>query len=298
MKEETISLRESLSKIVMEHHEKPVISAYEINWYLYELYRDKKFNGLKIGKITADEPDYRVVGDATFHLLRKGVISKCVDGVVYYINNKDKPSAQQVVCSINPCSYISYISAMEWHGITDRIPSEVHVTMSTPRYLKEYFSLKIKESFPFIKNKTFLIPQLVSSIPIYDGKKIIFHKKTDFKIKNEQFASGGIRVTNIGETFLDMLKFPEYCGGFNHVISVFEGFAEKYLPIIVKEFSKNGNSMDKARAGYILEDICGLTHKGIDSWADSVQRGGSRKLIASEPYSNVFSERWCISINM
>jgi len=298
MKNETISLRESLSKIVMEHHDKPVISTYEINWYLYELYRDKKFNGLKIGKITADEPDYRVLGDAVFYLLRNGVISKCVDGVLYYINNKDKPSAQQVVCSINPCSYISYISAMEWHGITDRIPSEVHITIPTSRYLKEFCSLKIRKDFPLVKNKNFLMPQLMSSISSYDGKKIITHKKTNFKNKNEQFSSGGIRVTSIGETFLDMLKSPEYCGGFNHVVSVFEGFSEKYLPIIVKEFSKNGNSMDKARAGYILEDICGLNHKGIDSWADSVQRGGSRKLISSEPYSNVFSERWCISINI
>lgn len=298
MKEETISLRESLIRLIMEHHDKPVISTHEINWYLYELYRDKKFNGLKIGKIKADEPDYRVIGEAKIQLLRRGIISKCVDGVIYYINNKDKPSAQQVVCSINPCSYISYISAMEWHGITDRIPREIHVTMSTPRYLKEYFNSKIKNNFPLIKNKIFLIPQLVSSIHSYDGKKIIFHKKTNFKIKNEQFGSGGIRVTNIGETFLDMLQFPEYCGGFNHVVSVFENYAEKYLPIIIKELSKNGNSMDKARAGYILEDICGLTHKDIDSWAKDVQRGGSRKLIASEPYSSLFSERWCISINI
>ncbi|MEG9607366.1 type IV toxin-antitoxin system AbiEi family antitoxin [Serratia nematodiphila] len=298
MKEETISLRESLSKIVLEKHEKPVISAYEINWYLYELYRDKVFNGIKIGKITANEPDYRVVGDVLEFLLKKGVLSRCVDNIVYYIGNRERPTAQQLVCCLNPYCYIAYISAMEWHGITDRIPSELHVISSTPAYLKKSITRKINESFPRINNPSFLIPGLVTSLSNYDGKRIIYHKTTNFNNKNEQFGSGGVRVSNIGETFLDMLKSPDYCGGFNHVVSVFENYAEKYLPIIVKEVTRNGNSMDKARAGYILEELCNLKHKGINDWAESVQRGGSRRLITANPYSEVFSERWCISINM
>ncbi|WP_238532113.1 hypothetical protein [Rahnella aquatilis] len=116
-------------------------------------------------------------------------------------------------------------------------------------------------------------------------------------MKKEQYGSGGVRVTNIGETFLDMLKEPDLCGGFEHVFSVFENYHEKFLPVILKEISKNGNSMDKARAGYILEEVIGIKNKVIESWKDDVKRGGSRKLIPSNPYKNVFSETWCISIN-
>ncbi|MGO3691149.1 MAG: type IV toxin-antitoxin system AbiEi family antitoxin domain-containing protein [Psychroflexus halocasei] len=297
MKKETISLRESLIKIVLEKHDKPVISTYEINWYLYELYRDKCFDGIRIGKISANEPDSRIIGDTVDFLLKKRIIYNSVENHIYYISNKDKPTAQQFICAITPYSYIAYINAMEWHGITDRIPVELHVVCSTASFLKKNMMDKINLNFPEIKNNTYLIPPSINSVSNYDGKKIIFHRTIKFKEKKNIFGSGGVRVTNIGETFLDMLKCPEYCGGFNHVVSVFENYAEKYLPVIIKEITKNGNSMDKARAGYILEELCGIRHKGIDLWAKEVQQGGSRRLIMANPYSNIFSERWCISIN-
>ncbi|EKN6356466.1 TPA: type IV toxin-antitoxin system AbiEi family antitoxin [Yersinia enterocolitica] len=298
MKEETISLRESLRRLILEKHEKPVIADYEIHWYLYELYRDKYYDGIKIGKITASEPDYRVINDAAANLIHRGIISRCVDGNVYVINNREKPTAQQVICCLNPCSYIAYISAMEWHGITDRINHTIHVIQSYPSFMNDLFREKIRKNFPNITNDSYLFPKNISSIDTYDGKKFVPHKTKNFKMRNEQFSSGGVRVTNIGETFLDMIKKPEFCGGFNHVINVFENYAKKYLPVILKEITKNGSSMDQARAGYILEEICGLNHKSIDEWKINVQRGGSRKLVSSNPYSDVFSEVWCISINI
>jgi len=294
---ETISLREALKKIILERHEKPVIGLYEIHWYLYELYRDKSFLGVKIGKVTAAEPDYRVISDVLHYLVSGGVISKCIDGYVYAINGRGKPTAQQVVCCMNPCSYISYISAMEWHGITDRIPKILHVTHSSSAFLKKTILEKIKKEFPNIVSHQQLYPSNISGIDSFDGKKIDFHKKISFKMKAEQHGSGGVRVTSVGETFLDMLKEPDLCGGFDHVLHVFENNYEKYLPVIVKEITKNGNSMDKARAGYILEERLGVKNRNVDLWKNDVKRGGSRKLIPSKPYIHKWSETWCISIN-
>jgi hypothetical protein len=56
--------------------------------------------------------------------------------------------------------------------------------------------------------------------------------------------------------------------------------------------------MDQARAGYILEEKCGLSHALIDEWAKSAIRGGSRRLDPQAEYVPIFSERWCISINV
>jgi predicted transcriptional regulator of viral defense system len=110
--------------------------------------------------------------------------------------------------------------------------------------------------------------------------------------------SGGVRVASVGQTFLDMLREPQYCGGISHVLEVFEEQAEQYLAVILKTLEREGNSIDKVRAGYVLHERLGLSHPTIESWKAFAQRGSSRVLVAGEPYSNIYSEAWCLSLNL
>lgn len=48
----TISLNEALKRILIEHHQKPTVSRYELIGYIYQLYKDREFQGLSIGKIS------------------------------------------------------------------------------------------------------------------------------------------------------------------------------------------------------------------------------------------------------
>jgi predicted transcriptional regulator of viral defense system len=107
-----------------------------------------------------------------------------------------------------------------------------------------------------------------------------------------------IRISTIGRTFLDMLRRPDLCGGIFHVMDVFKDHSEKYLTLIIDEIDQHGKQIDKVRAGYILEEICGIHDERIEAWLQFVQRGGSRKLDPTEEYSSEYSERWCLSINI
>jgi predicted transcriptional regulator of viral defense system len=107
-----------------------------------------------------------------------------------------------------------------------------------------------------------------------------------------------LRVSTIGRTFLDMLRRSDLCGGIHHVIEIFKEFGPQYLGLIVDEIDRHGKQIDKVRAGYILEEVCGQKNKTIDGWIKFVQRGGSRKLDPTEEYSHIYSERWCLSINI
>ncbi|CAI2039291.1 Uncharacterised protein [Serratia fonticola] len=294
----TISLREALRRTLLSKHDHPAIGLHDINWYIYTLYRDREFDGVRIGKISASEPDHRVLDDALNDLKTQGILSPIVEGIVFQVSNKDKASAQQIACSLTPYSYLAYLTAMEWHGITDRILNTVHLVQSSQAQAKKLLEARITEEFNDIKDSQPLLPRKITSLGKIDGKEIVIHNKKNFVAKRELYGSGGIRVTNVGETFLDMLKEPDMCGGFTHVMEVFEEYAKEHLPLIVKTIDKEGNSIDKARAGYILEEVCHLSHRTIDSWKLSVQRGGSRKLVASHPYKEVFSEVWCISLNL
>lgn len=293
----TISLNEALKLILLEKHDKPIVNEYELVMYIYKLYQDKSYEGVTIGKISVNEPDHRVLARNIGDLEYKNIITQHLSQPIYFIRSKPKPTAQQYLCSINPFCYIAYLSAMEWHGITDRIPYTLHATTCSQSAYKSYQARKIKTDLRDVVNAGPLMTPRVKKVPSFDGKKFEFHSSRSYQQPREISGSGGVRVSSLGDTFLDMLKKPDLCGGFDHVLDVYQEFAEENLPIIVRAIDKKGNNMDKARAGYILEEVCGLPHRTINSWKKNVQRGGSRKLIPENEYKDVYSETWCISIN-
>jgi predicted transcriptional regulator of viral defense system len=61
---------------------------------------------------------------------------------------------------------------------------------------------------------------------------------------------------------------------------------------------RNGNAIEKSRAGYLLEDYGHIQDEKVNEWAKQVQRGGSRKLDPAGPFRETYSERWCLSLNV
>ncbi|CDL80080.1 conserved hypothetical protein [Xenorhabdus cabanillasii JM26] len=293
----TTSLRDALRLIILNYHPKPIIALHELNMYIYMLYRDRMFDGIRIGKIQATEPDKRIMDDALEDMVNQGILSPIIPSFIWQISNKNQASAQQIACCLTPYSHLAYLSAMEWHGITDRIPHVVHLIQAPLNTARSLYQEHLLKDFPAISNMQPLMIRGFTPYEKIDGKELIFHTHRNYRKKQELHDSGGIRVSNIGETFLDMLREPDLCGGFSHVQDVFREYAGEYLPVIVKTVDKNGKGIDKARVGYLLEEVCGLTHRTIEIWKKTVQRGGSRKLIASNPYKKTYSEVWCISIN-
>ena len=124
-----------------------------------------------------------------------------------------------------------------------------------------------------------------------------FHSKHLGAFK--KLANRQLRVSTIGRTFLDMLRNPELCGGMSHVLRVFDEHALRYLRLITDEVDRHGKGIDKVRAGYLLQERLRVNdNETINSWAEFVQRGGSRKLDPSAEYIPEWSDRWCISLNL
>ncbi len=292
-----ISLREALRLTLLNHHSKPVISLYEFNSYLYRLYQEKMYEDSRISKIKSPEPDSRARNEALAGVIEQGILSAVIPGYIWQLSNHNAATAQQIACDLTPYSHLAYFSAMEWHGITDRIPHVLHLSLAALPAARRLQQVQLETLFPDIHDIQPLLARGATSSQKIDGKELILHTKKNYQPKSELHTSGGVRVSTLGETFLDMLREPDWCGGYAHVQDVFQEYAAEHLPVIVKTVDKTGTGIDKARAGYMLEEVCGLTHRTITSWKESVQRGGSRKLVASNPYKNQFSEVWCISIN-
>jgi predicted transcriptional regulator of viral defense system len=156
-------------------------------------------------------------------------------------------------------------------------------------------------------NRLYSYQSVIPSYPVEDpfselfknsdfSKSLIVHTK---KTLDEHEWWGNVRLQNINDLFLDMLRYPQYCGGLTHVLEVYKNHIEKYLDDVITTIMVNGTLMDKARFGFFLEKC--LNHKSqiLEDWKKEQvdKRGGSRKLVSTLDFDQTFDPDWNISIN-
>ncbi|WP_448676421.1 type IV toxin-antitoxin system AbiEi family antitoxin domain-containing protein [Delftia acidovorans] len=221
-------------------------------------------------------------------------------GSVFHLFGRNKPLSMEVACSVDPFAYVSHLSAMEYHGITDRFPKVLYLSTPPAHEWKEQAEARMDKDLKEFK-KDYLAAKLPAlrfqKFERVDGVRVELMRRSH-RGAFKTIKSPSIRVAMVGRTFLDMLREPESCGGMLHVVDTYREYAGKYFKLILDEVSKHGTLIEKARAGYLLEKVCGKVDPVIDGWASTVQRGGSRKLDPQAEYSPFFSERWALSVNV
>mgnify|MGYP004372863969 CR=1 FL=1 len=278
----------------------PVITRYQLGLVIFNLYKEKRYAGEALGlkKEVAEQQDFT---KSLRQLEEEGVLSspRQLPSSVYSLLGRKDWEADEVACVIDPFCYLSHLSAMAYHGLTNRIPTTLYLSSPSPQEWKQ-FANDLMAADLGEDQQTYLdngMPRLVRTAFKRIGKTEVhrYHSKHMGAYKNVRDRH--LRVSTIGRTFLDMLRNPDLCGGIRHELEVYEGNAEKYLRLITDEITQHGQPIDKVRAGYILEERLALSNEVIDSWAQYAQRGGSRKLDATAEYIPQWSDKWCLSIN-
>ena len=221
-------------------------------------------------------------------------------GTVFHLFGRNQPPSMEVACSVDPFAYVSHLSAMEYHGITDRFSKILYLCTPPDREWREQAQARIDKDLKGRKSD-----YLAAKLPTlkFQRTERIGGVRVELLRRSHRGAfkvikSPSIRVAMIGRTFLDMVREPAFCGGMQHVIDTYREYAAKYVKLITEEVSKHGTSIERARAGYLLDEVCGLSAPQIDAWASTAQRGGSRKLDPQGEYAPFYSERWLLSINV
>lgn len=221
-------------------------------------------------------------------------------GCVYRLFGHAKAKAAEVACAVDPFAYISHLSAMEYHGLTDRFSKILYLTTPPNPEWKAQAQTRMASDLgeQVDAHKALKLPALRR--PAFDrleGMRVELKRRSSrgaFKnVKSPQ-----IRVATVGRVFLEMLREPECCGGIQHVVDTYQSQAERYLPLIVQELERHGTAIEKVRAGYLLDEVCHLKHAIIDGWERHAQRGGSRRLDPHGEYAPSYSEKWMLSINV
>jgi predicted transcriptional regulator of viral defense system len=212
----------------------------------------------------------------------------------YQIFDVFEQSAETVCCIVDPFCYLSHLSAMQMQGLTDRNPVELTLTRPVDSLWRQMLA-ETKHSPSHHRQDTaytetkYRIPEKVRdrSVLVHETRHPGFY----------EVMGGNVRVATVGQAFLDMVVRPNWCGGVLHILEIWEREAKRHLEEIIRAISEYPIKLPKVRAGYILDEVLGVSDDRILAWREFAQRGGSQKLDPEKPYAPTYSENWKISLN-
>lgn len=282
--------------------EMPVVLRYDIARITWHLYKARAYEGQPL-KIKRAALDIRAFTNIERKLQNDAVLKSLQglpDRAAYSLIGANVTDRSAIICSIDPFCYLSHLSAMEFHGLTDRMPEKIYV--STPRssdwtiFAEEKMEKDLGKDLEVYRKSG--LPLLRRPTITKIGHRSV-HRYASIHLGAFRIIKGSpIRVATIGRTFLDMLRKPDLCGGIAHVIQVFKKHATISKRLIFDELDQHGAPIDKVRAGFIFEEICQIRDPRINAWSIFAARGGSRRLDPAGDYEPNFSERWMLSINI
>lgn len=271
--------------------ERPVITDYELGVLMTSQL------------VTQEPPSLRLLQCIIDGLISFGLISSDKDfkpSSVYHLFGRIKPKATEIACAVDPFAYISHLSAMGYHGLTDRFSKILYLT--TPpnaewrAQAKDRMNKDLRErSNAYQATKLPRLRRL--DVDRIEGTRVELMRRSS-RGAFKTIKSPHIRVATVGRTFLEMLREPEHCGGIQHVVDTYKDYAARYLPLITEELERHGTAIEKVRAGYLLDEVCHLQPPTMTAWIKHAQRGGSRMLDPNGEYAPYYSEKWKLSINV
>lgn len=274
---------------ILQESTKPVISPGSLFDIVRGIYRERP-QGLYL---RSDSPGEADLSRLRQNLIKCRIIRQDPDykrRAYRILSNPDAP-AEAICCIIDPYCYVSHISAMQRYGLTERRPQALHISRVLTAGLKEENEkLGQKNPSPTTEWKRVNHPKTVRDRKLY--VYATHHQGHWVNVRGTD-----IRVSTIGQTFLDTLIDPALCGGMAHVMDVWAKHAKKFLDEIISSIDNTEVLVVKVRAGYLLEEILKLKDKRIEKWLAHAQRGGSRKLDPHKEYGSIYSERWMLAIN-
>ncbi|MBI4981479.1 hypothetical protein HZC30_08070 [Candidatus Woesearchaeota archaeon] len=132
--------------------------------------------------------------------------------------------------------YISYGSALNYHGFSEQLLREVFVAINKAK--KPVTLIDSKITFIHLKNEKF-----------FGIEKI--------KVKEKE-----VEIADKEKTIIDCLEKPQYCGGIEEVArAIYFNFEELDLNQLIEYGKKMNNSCVLKRLGYLLEKLKGITIK-------------------------------------
>jgi predicted transcriptional regulator of viral defense system len=201
---------------------------------------------------------------------------------------------RDVLFEINPYTVISHYSALVFHGVTWDQPqlitaisgrdwSDTLIPLGTEASEWEGLSLPAGST-----------PPKVMRIPVRWRPGLV-HSALGVEIHSTRGVP--LRYTSFERTLVESLQDPKASGGIMNVLRAWSVATDRLDVDAVVAFTDAADvAVLRLRVGYLLEEL-GFSHPELDRWAEAAGRGGSNRLVGSEPLAPVYSSRWSLSLN-
>lgn len=199
-----------------------------------------------------------------------------------------------VVFEVNPWVVLSDISALQFHGLTDSNPTSIHVIQGRALRAELLPLGTLRDDWIDVTFPERRTPGKVLGTPV--ASRSVGPDRI-FGLGEYQYHGVTIRVTTPERTLIDGLMLPEPSGGILSVLNAWIRAEPLLNPEALVQFTElYGVAVLRQRVGYLMESL-GLAHPALEHWQQLARRGGSSKLVGSQPYSSTYSERWSLSLN-
>ncbi|MFH0986662.1 MAG: type IV toxin-antitoxin system AbiEi family antitoxin [Candidatus Micrarchaeota archaeon] len=163
-------------------------------------------------------------------LAKKERITRVKRGIYLLVPFKQSGSAQYSL-SIAPLLaeeyYISFWSALSFHGLTNQLPSCVFAAVRKPKKERVFQNTRYKF--------------------------VVLSKRYFFGFDEVELAGGKVKIASIEKTALDCLLHPEYCGGLGEIAKALQNYGKTFDWKKMRScLSRLGNSAVERRLRYCL----------------------------------------------
>jgi predicted transcriptional regulator of viral defense system len=246
-------------------------------------------------------PDEKKAVAIRKELLRRGEIVS-VEGVsdVFVVNvayaNLLEVSEEQIVQEANPRAIFGFLTAMVHHGLTDLASREVYaITVKGDDHAERLPLGTMPDDWADgIDLPRAKLPKRAREVAINWTQ---LTEEPGFGVMVGYSFGVPIYVTDVERTLLDALRMPDKAGGIAKVLQAWRSADGMDVGTLISYADQYDNQVLRQRVGFLLEKL-GRPHPRLDEWRHGLQRGGSVKLVASDPYSETYSAEWNLSLNV
>lgn len=294
-----ISFADAIEQYLLEQ-DASLVTDYELFLTAWHLFESRSFNDTKIRRLPADWDVVRTRGMIRKLANRASLLPEkdFKSGVWRLVKSSRKIDAAETACIADPFCYVSHLSAMQRHGLTNQTSQVLHLSRPARTLWNRLRDTKVAQEAPprCVEELAtiFVNPNLADAL----RRKPVEVHETKYPAKMTLVQHERTRLSDLGATFIDMLEAPHLCGGMAHVLDVWEARAREWINPIIEAADVAPAGIVKVRAGYVLSERMGISDPRIEAWRAFAQRGGSRKLDPSVEYRPAFSETWMISLNV